>query len=305
MALAQFKQSTGLVNSEAQTQGIVTTINTLTTAQAQVLAQARASENRITVLSSRLSLSPDQAIRSLGLGENKDYQFIREKLAEVEADLVKARATFTDNHPTVRKLLSQRDELQSQLQGYIAQAAAGTRIDTTVASGTDGRASLIQQLILAESEASGQRRQADQLQSEIDKLNAALKSLPGNQAQLLTLQRQVDVAEGVYKGLVDQVQQNNIDAFDAYPNVQVLDPPKVDSKPSSPKNSLTVLSALMASVIGSIALVLLLESRNPLLSPKDLQAIKFPIVVRIPRLKHSGLGLELGTETAVEFQRLA
>ena len=305
MALAQFKHSSGLVNSEAQTQGIVSTINTLTTAQAQAQAQARASENRVTVLSARLSLSPDQAIRSLGLGENKDYQFIREKLAEVEADLVKARATFTDNHPSVRKLLSQRDELQSQLQGYIAQAAAGTRVDTTVASGSDGRATLIQQLIMAESEASGQQRQADQLQSQIEQLNTALRALPGNQARLLELQRQVDVAEGVYKGLVAQVQQNNINAFDTYPNVQVLDPPKVDSKPSSPKNSLTVLSGLMASIIGSIALVLLLESRNPLLSPKDLQAIKFPIVVRIPWLKHSGLGLELGTETAVEFQRLA
>jgi uncharacterized protein involved in exopolysaccharide biosynthesis/Mrp family chromosome partitioning ATPase len=305
MALAQFKQSSGLVNSEAQTQGIVSTINTLTTAQAQAQAQARASENRVTVLSARLSLSPDQAIRSLGLGENKDYQFVQNKLAEVEANLVKVRATFTDNHPTVQKLFSERDELQRQLQGYIAQAAGGTRVDTTVASGSDGRATLIQQLIMAESEASGQQRQADQLQSQIEKLNTALSALPGNQARLLELQRQVDVAEGVYKGLVAQVQQNNINAFDTYPNVQVLDPPKVDSKPSSPKNSLTVLSGLMASIIGSIALVLLLESRNPLLSPKDLQAIKFPIVVRIPWLKHSGMGLELGTETAVEFQRLA
>lgn len=51
--------------------------------------------------------------------------------------------------------------------------------------------------------------------------------------------------------------------------------------------------------------MLLLEGRNPLLSPKDLQANRFPIVVRIPRLKHSGVGLNLGTETEVEFQRLA
>ena len=305
MALARFKQSTGLVNSEAQTQGIVTAINNLTTVQAQALAQAQASENRVNALSTRLTLTPNQAIRSLGLGENQNYQFVRNKLAEVDANLMKVRATFTDNHPTVQKLLSERNELQGKLQEYIAQAAAGTRVDTTVTSGTDGRATLIQQLVLAESEASGQRRQAEQLQREIDKLNAALKSLPGNQARLMELQRQVDVAEGVYKGLVAQVQQNNIDAFDAYPNVQVLDPAKVDSKPSGPKRSITVLSGLMASIIGSIALVLLLESRNPLLSPKDLQSIKFPIVVRIPRLRHSGLSWQVGTETEVEFQRLA
>ena len=111
-AVAQLKQSTGLVNSEAQTQGIVTIINNLTTVQAQALAQVQAGENRIQVLSSRLSLTPNQAIRSLGLGENQNYQFVRNKLAEVDANLVKLRATFTDNHPTVRKLLSERDELQ-------------------------------------------------------------------------------------------------------------------------------------------------------------------------------------------------
>ena len=305
IAVARFKQSTGLVNSEAQTEGIVSAINNLTTAQAQVLAQAQASENRIRVLSTRLSLTPNQAIRSLGLGENQNYQFVRSKLAEVDAQLLKLRATFTDNHPAVQKLLSERDGLQRKLQDYIAQSAAGARIDTTVATGSDGRATLIQQLVLAESEATGQQRQAEQLDTEIAKLNAALKSLPGSQAQLSELQRQVDVAEGVYKGLVAQVQQNNINAFDTYPNVQVLDPAKVDSKPSGPKRSIIVLSGLMASMIGSIALVLLLESRNPLLSPKDLQATKFPIVVRIPRLRHSNLSWQVGTETEVEFQRLA
>ena len=305
MALARFKETTGLVNSEEQTRGIVTAMNTLTTAQAQALAQAQASGNRVRVLSTRLGLTPAQAIRSLGLGENQDYQFVRRKLAELEATLVQTRATYKEDHPRVQGLLSQRDQLQRQLQQYIAQAAAGTRVDATVASGTEGRATLIQQLILAESEASAQQGQADQLQLQVEKLNTALRFLPANQARLLELLLQSDVAEGVYKGLVAQVQQTNIDAFNAYPSVQVLDPPTVDLKPSSPKLSLAVIDALLASVIGSIALVLLLEGRNPLLSPKDLQAIKFPIVVSIPRLKHSDMGLALGTETESEFQRLA
>jgi hypothetical protein len=109
----------------------------------------------------------------------------------------------------------------------------------------------------------------------------------------------------VYKGLIAQVNQSSIDAFNVYPNVQVLDPPTVDLKPSSPKVSLTVISALMASVLGSIALVLFLEGRNPLLSPKDLQAIKFPLVAGLPRLKRSKRGLRLESEADVEFQLLA
>lgn len=303
--LARFKASTGLVNSEAQTEGLVTTMNQLVASQAETQAEAKASRDRAKVLSERLSLTPVQAIRSLGLGENQDYQYVRNKLAEVEASLVKMRSTFTDNHPGVQTLFSQRNELQRQLQEYVTRAAAGAQVDTTVVGGSEGRATLIQQLIVAESEASSQQRQADQLQKKINQLNADLKSLPVNQAQLLELQRQADVAEGVYKGLVAQVQRTNIDAFNAYPNVQLLDPPKVDSKATSPKKSLVALNAVLASIVGSVALVLLLERRNPLLSPKDLQSVACPIAVTIPRLKHSNLRLELATETEVEFQRLA
>lgn len=222
-ALAQFQQASGLVNTEAQTQGIVGTINTLTSTQAEAQAQAQASADRARVLSNRLSLTPEQAIRSLGLSENKDYQFVRGKLSEVNANLAQLQPKLGNQHPRMQVLLAERADLQRQLQGYVTQAAAGTQVDTTLGD-NEGRANLIQQMVLAESDASSQQQQADQLQRRVEQLNTTLKSIPANQAQLLELQRQADVTEGVYKGLVAQVQQSNIDAFDTYPNVQVLDP---------------------------------------------------------------------------------
>ena len=306
--LAKFKKSSGLIDSEAQTQGIVSTITTLDAAQAQAQAQALASENKVKSLSERLDLTPNQAIRSLRLGENQGYQFVQQKLSEVEDALVKARVVYQDDYPVVQHLLEQRQQLQRQIQQYIAQASDGTTIDTILntSGGVAGRSTLLQQLILAEGDANAQRRQADQLLSHIKQLNTDLKSIPEKQAKVLELQRQSDIAEGVYKGLVAQVKQSNVDAFNAYPNVQVLDSPRVEPKPlRSPKLSLVAINALLASAIGSIALVLLLERRNPLLSPKDLQALRFPIVVSIPQLKHSGTRLKLNDETEVEFQRLA
>ena len=59
--------------------------------------------------------------------------------------------------------------------------------------------------------------------------------MPAHQARLVELQRQSDIAEAEYKGLVAQAKQSSIDAFNAYPNIQVLDSPTVDLKPSSPK----------------------------------------------------------------------
>ncbi|NJL10889.1 MAG: exopolysaccharide biosynthesis protein [Calothrix sp. SM1_7_51] len=304
LALARFKQSSGLVDSQSQTQGIVTTINNLTSTQAEALAQAKYSENQANVLANRLNISPPEAIDSLELGENKDYQFIRSKIAELDVEIKQKQAIYTDEHPSIQNLMTQRQQLQNQMEKYVNQVSQTNKIDTNVNSDKQGRASLIQQMLLAESEASSNRKKAAQIQSKLQQLQANLSLIPNKQAKLAELIQQVELAEGVYKGLVAQVQQTNIDSFDSYPNVQLLEAPKIELKASSPKIILTLLNAVLASFIGSAAMILLLERRNPLLSPKDLQNIKFPIVVPIPKLSNSAIK-HLLNETDIEFQRLA
>lgn len=304
-ALAQFKRTTGLVNSEEQTKGLVEAANNLSTVQAQALAQAQASRERARTLADRLKLSPDEAIQSLGLDQNEDYKFLRSKLTEAEVNLGRLRSTFRDRSPEVQTALSERSALLLQLQQYVSQSVGSVKADTTVTSGAEGRATLIQQLLSAESEANGQQRQAEQLQIQIEQRRASLAALPVDQANLVSLQRQVDVAEGVYKGLIAQMQQSNLDVFNAYPNIQELSAPTVDSNPFSPRLSIIVINALLASIIGSIALMLLLEAQNPLLNLEDLQPLKFPLVARIPSLKRIVVESNLSTEGEIEFQRLA
>ena len=304
-ALAQFKQDSGLVNSEEQTKGLVEAVNSLSTAQALAQAQSQASRERSRILEIRLRLSPDEAVQSLGLDQNEDYKSLRSKLTEAESNLGKLQVIFTSRSPQVQKALDDRETLRSQLQRYVDRSGSSVKVDTTVTSGAEGREKLIEQLVTAEADASGQQQQAEQLQKQINQRRASLTAIPPTQAKLISLQQQADVIEGVYKGLIGQVQQSNIDAFNAYPNIQELNPPAVDSKPSTPKVSVMVINALLASLVGSIALILLLETRNPLLNPKDLQTIKFPLVARIPHLKRIAVESGLSTEGEIEFQRLA
>jgi uncharacterized protein involved in exopolysaccharide biosynthesis len=301
--LAKFKESSNLISSEDQTQELVVSINTLNNAKAQALAQAQGSETKAKNLAAHLDLTPYQAVRSLRLKENKDYQFVRQKLSEVEAALVELRGRFQDENPKVQDLLSQRDELRRQLDQYITQAAANTvGVNTTIGEDT---AVLIQQLILAESDARSLKQQAAQLQNQIDLLNTGLRSLPAKQNQLLELQRHYDTANGVYNGLVAKVQETKLTAFSTYPNVQVLAQPSVDPKPTGPKRKVIILGTILASSFGSVALVLFLESRNPLLSPRDLHAREIPILASIPRFKPSAMEMDLEPQTLIEFQRLA
>jgi uncharacterized protein involved in exopolysaccharide biosynthesis/Mrp family chromosome partitioning ATPase len=306
--LAQFKQSTGLVSSEDQTKNLVEAIKTLTTTQAQVLAQAQAAAIRSTALSQRLGLTPQQAINSLRLSQNKEYQAIRQKLSEVDTAIAVNRGALTEENPTIKSLLEQRQQLITALNKELAAVVPNSQgVDTSFGGNNfkDTSMDLIAQLIQTDSESRALQQQARIIQKQVEGLKTELSTIATQQGQLLDLQRKYDIAEGVYKGIVAQLEQAKISAFNSYPNTQVLDQPTVGSKPTSPKLSLIALGAILSSVFGSLALVSFVESRNPLLKQKDLQEIELPVLVRIPCFKSSHVGLGVTSETELEFQRLA
>jgi len=302
-SLSEFKQRTNLVNSEEQTKEIISAINTLNTEQAQATAQAQAAQARVRMLSARVALTPGAAVKSVRLKENKEYQLIRDKLTEIEVALVEARGKLTSNHPQVQDLGYQRRVLRNQLQKYIDNYQ-GVENGVDVAIG-ENTASLAEQLVLAESQAIGMISKVQQLQPQIEKLRASLNSLPQKQAKLLELQRQYDIAEGVYNGVVSQVEKAKLSAFSAYPSVQVLARPMMDTKPAGPKLRLMVLGALLASGFGSAAIALFLENRNPLLSPKDIVQTNIPVLASIPYIKNMNGKLDSKLGGEIEFQRLA
>ena len=297
--LKNYQESSNLVSSDNQTQDILATIKSLSTERAQVTAEARASEARVRELSSRLNLAPGSALQSLRLGENQQYQSLQKELAQIEADLSQARSQFLDNSPQVQTLLDARKRIRLRLEEY-----GDIQTTTSQAIGSDS-ANLVQELILAESAAKAFNQRAEQLRQEVDKLNDQLQLLPAKQEQLVELERQYHIAEGVYNGLVAQVQQSKVSAFSTYPNIQILDYPNVDSKPTKPNKKLIALGAILASGFGSTALGLFLSERDPLLGTKDIQLADLPILANIPKVRGPEMEIHLDAETITEFQRLA
>lgn len=306
--LAEFKKSTGFVSNEAQTENLVIAINTLRTRETDVLAQAKATATRSQELSQRLGMTPQQAINSLRLSENKEYQAIRQKLTEVNTEIAVNRGTLTEEHPTIRDLLQQRQKLLTALNqqlNAVVPSADGINANFGGNNFKDATIELIAELIQVDSESKGLEQQGLIIQNKLEKLQTQLNNFSNLQAQLLDLQRQYDIAEGIYKGIVAQLEQSKISAFNAYPNLQVLDQPTVDLKPTSPKKSLIAIGGILASVFASLALILFSESRNPLLKQKDLQDIELPLLVRIPSFKSSPLALTMESDAQIPFQRLA
>jgi polysaccharide biosynthesis transport protein len=309
--LANFQKATGLVNSVEQTKSLVSTVDALTNSHAEAIAQYQASAAEVSSLTQRTRLTPQQANSTLRLSENKEYQEIRQKLSTIDTELATARGSYTENAPQIQLLVAQRNELSSALRKKLSEVApdapklAQQFGGSTLSGNASNQAALIVQLLEAETKTNGARQQVNQLKRYLDLLKNRLNNFSTLQARLGELQQRQDIADGIYKGIVAQIQQDKISAFNYYPNVQVLDVPTVDSKPISPKLSFIVLGALVASIFLSLALVLFLDSRDPHLKRKDLQEIDYPILARIPQMPQLSPEVEMDAETEAEFQRLA
>lgn len=261
-SLVTFQQQSGVVDSDEQTQALVKSINTLSLTQGQLVADYQASNLRLENLANRLNQTPEQAVLALQLSEDPGYQALGTKLSALNVELLEAQSLFTDEHPQVVYLLTQQAKLLTEHQAYIVQSTAGLPgVNTSVGQ---TYAALIRELVLAESETYGLQQQASQLAGQLDQLNNHLAQMPAAHVRLQALQREYDIAQEIYKSLLAQIEANRVDAFSTYPVVQVLDRPTASTRPAGPGRRPIAVGALLASLLGSAAVVLYLEQQNPL-----------------------------------------
>jgi polysaccharide biosynthesis transport protein len=313
LALSNYKQATGLINTEEQTKQIVITVNNLTAARSEAIGRATAQSTQLNVLTDRLKINPEQAVRSLQLNESQDYQLAKKQLTETELNLAKANAQYKSDAPEVQLLQSERDRLQQQVNQYVRDANANNPSSNPSSNSNNNPSSnpstganlgdLMKQIVLTEGNAQSSQTQANQLTEQIGQLNQQIKQFPIAQAKLQELQRQYEITEGVHNGLIAKVQETKVNSFSNYPSVQVLDNPKVADKPGGSKRIPILMGTVLASLFGTIALMLLRESRNPLLSPKDVQDSELPVIGTLPILQPTWENLE--GDATLEFQRLA
>ena len=287
--LAEFRRTTGIIDPNTQSQQLVGSIDELKTRLTLLKSEAEGGQVKAEIAANYFNTTPDKAIQLLNLAENPEFQEARQKLAQTETELSEARSQYQDSSPQVQNLLFKREQLTQELNqkvGRVVPGVAPEELELTLGtSGTSKRIDLIAESIASQANSQGLQQQTAQVQSQIDRLTEELNSISGNRAKLAELERKHDIAEGVYKGMVAQSNRAKIDNFNSYPNVQLIDGPIIDPQPETPSKKLILFGGLMASLFGSASLVLFLESASPLLSPKDLMMLEFPVLFSVAHLK--------------------
>ncbi len=301
--LVEFQERSNWVDSDSQTKELVTTLREVVVVQAQARSQYIASQVRLQSLIQKLGETPEQAVATIRIAENVEYQAIQQALAKLEVEISQQRSLFNEETPEIQVLLTQKQELLQQQSKQFGTSSPNGK-NSPLPQGQNYLA-LQKQLVDAESDARALQQQANDADRQVEKVKQDINRTPAARAQLAKLQRQFNNTETVYNGLVAQIQATRVNAFSNYLTIQVLDQPESASLPSGPGKRPVILGAILAAVFGSSAIVLFLENRNPLLAIADLQKLSVPVLGAVPQRKDTDPTVRFDAEPELAFQRLA
>jgi capsular exopolysaccharide synthesis family protein len=185
-------------------------------------------------LQSYLSKFNGQASSSLPqISSSPVVQVLTQKLAEVRADLAQNLAVYGKNHPTVKKLQNQADELQQQLE---AQRSAIVKDLNTSYSAAQAREHMM------ESQMKGTTKQLALM------------------AQYMALKKEAEANIQLYNNLFAKIKEAGINAESKSSPVQVVDNARVLDRPTRPHRLANLALGLVAGIFGGVLLAFIRES---------------------------------------------
>jgi succinoglycan biosynthesis transport protein ExoP len=172
-------------------------------------------------------------------------QQLSQKLAEQRAELSQALVVYGSNHPVAKKLQSQVDELQSQLNGQKHAIVNSMRASYAAAEARE-------QLMAAE-------------------MKGTTKEI-GQMAQYTALKKEVQTEVDLYNSLYAKIKEAGIAAASKSANIRIVDPALVPDTPSKPRWALNLALGLLGAAFGGVMLAFVAEELdNKLRSPEDIK----------------------------------
>jgi len=170
---------------------------------------------------------------------------LSQRLAESRASLSQALVVYGSNHPAAKKLQSEVDELQSQLEIQKKAIVNSLRASLAAAQAREG-------MMGAEMKGTSQ---------ELDKMS-----------KYAALKKEVEANVALYNSLYGRIKEAGITAASKSADIQIVDPARVPDAPIRPRPLLNLAAGLLVALLGGIGLAFISEELdNKLHSPEDIR----------------------------------
>ncbi|MFH7030268.1 MAG: GumC family protein [Heteroscytonema crispum UTEX LB 1556] len=131
--LQQFRSTENLTDPESRAKALEDSLNNIVQARRETRSQYEEALARNKSLQEQLNRTPQNALVSSRLSQSTRYQALLNEIQKTELALAQERLRFTDETPSVQKLVEQRQSQLELLQKEVGQTLGGE--PKTVASG--------------------------------------------------------------------------------------------------------------------------------------------------------------------------
>jgi protein tyrosine kinase modulator len=221
---------------------------------------------------------------------------------------------YTQDHPNVRRLRTEINELVGKIAGRPPVTSSGessrkTAGNTPTMVKDQKVVQLSQQIDDLERQIQVQKRQQQQIQNDIRLNQSRVESAPHLEQMISKLSREYEISKQQYKSLLankkgSQLVTNSSETRKKGEQFRILHAANLPEKPYSPNRLLLNLGGLAFGFIAGIGLALFVESKNPLMvDEKELYALTgIPVLVSIPLIAE-GASLQLDQARKVSPSR--
>lgn len=290
--LEQFRKRQNLIDPEQQAAAIAQSLNTIEQERQTNRAQYRDTQARYTALQQQLARSPQNALIASRLSQSTRYQSLLNELQKTELALGQRRAAFTEEDPTVQKLLEQRISQLALLQSEVKRVLGGpaqieTQGEELLTEGQLGGVdlTLTGQLVEAQTNLSALQARDTSLAQTQQQLREQLNRFPVLLAEYNRLQPLVQINRDKLQQLLKAQQDLSLEIARGGFEWQALESPDLGDQigPNIKQNLL--LGVVVGLMLGGVAAFLREMADDAVHSSDDLEKqVALPLLGMTPEM---------------------
>jgi polysaccharide biosynthesis transport protein len=286
-ALAQYQATHTIADINAQTQSTVSLASDIASRYSQVAVDADQARAELGDVQGQLASVNHNINGGSNVAQNPVVTQLSQQLAQVEVELGAARKQYTEAHPTVIALEQQEAQLKKELKGQPTTYVASNTIQPNPVY-----QQLQQQAASLQSQISGDESQLVTLKGQMSASNTSLAGLPTVAQHIANLQREAQLAEGVYTAMKQRYDEALVAKTMALANIMVSAPAEPQFAQAKPNIFIVLpIGAVLALLLAGSGVFFVDFFDNTLKDENDvLRVLPYPILASVPQLTASGNG---------------
>jgi polysaccharide biosynthesis transport protein len=291
--LLLFRRTQDLTDPEAQVRTLQESLNTVELDRKNVRAQYQEAIARYESLQGQLKRTPQNALVSARLSQSTRYQSLLNEIQKTDLALEKERLRFTEEAPSVKKLVEERQRQQLLLQQE-AGTTLGQNAATTAAitenipnQGNDSAIdlALAAQLVENQTNILGLRARDQSLGEKEEQLRNDLKRFPALLAEFNRLKPAADRTRERYDQLLKTEQQLRQELDKGQFDWKVVEEPQKGEFMGPFLKQNLLLGGVVGLILGGITAALREASDDSVHTTAELEKqIAFPLLGTTPKL---------------------